>query len=255
MVSDRGEPNHRSTGLTSSSGRQELELFDHNAYSPSIKEPVCSDNKDCVTSTDTDALKLDMSTLTEKEYYDVPSKAIVDAVKRSMSATRRTRSFSHTPKGSADKVKEFPYRLLKTASPHGVSLQRSTKKELEPFDEEVNTDVVVESSPQPTHIAAECPGDKTFRNASCSPIRVETPPDEPIPRGRGPCTNSSVFFPYSGATSYIPNSSEDTASHLPSSSSQSSASGDEDETPRSSDSLHDYTGPKFGQVVFEVRRI
>jgi hypothetical protein len=85
---------------------------------------------------------------------------------------------------------------------------------------------------------------KTYRDTSCSPIRIETPPDEPTPRVH---SGNSAFFPYSGATSYLPNSSEETTSHRLSSSCPSSSASDEDETPKSSDSLRSYNGPKFGQ--------
>jgi hypothetical protein len=199
-------------------------------------------NSEVEATTSLDALKLDMSTLIEPEYYDVPSKVILDAVKRSMSADerRRVRSASHTP--SLDNTSNHSPRIQhKTSLARGLSLQQARLNNLEAFEEEAE----VSFDPQPS-TSTELKNRRTFRNVSCSPIRVETPPDEPTPRG--PCTgNSSVFFPYSGATSYMPNSSEDTTSHMLSSSSPSSSSDEDETTPKSADSLQNYNGPRFGQ--------
>lgn len=258
IVSARLESRNKSNDLSSPINALQLELERLNRNTSPINEiPSNSgsqreDNNNCEASTSMDALKLDMSTLTESEYYDVPSKAILDAVKRSMSADerRRARSASHTPHSSLDNTTNHSPRIQhKTSTPRGASLQQTRRKNLEVFDEELavgdDKDEKV-LDPQPS-TSTQVQRQKSYRNASCSPIRVETPPDEPTPRG--PCTGtSSVFFPYSGATSYMPNSSaEDTTSHLLSSSSPSSSSGEEEETPRSADSLQNYNGPRFGQ--------
>lgn len=256
MVSARSDYRNRSLEVASPVNGLQSELERLNRNASPINEIECgqrtTENNNCEASTSTDALKLDMSSLTEPEFYDLPSKAIVDAVKRSISADerRRIRSASHTPQSSTDKSTAKESRLLlKTAPPRGVSLQQTRRPNLEVFDEECVTNELKEEEvpdPQSSTVEFRRPASKTYRNVSCSPIRVETPPEEPTPRG--PCTgNSSVFFPYSGATSYMPNSSEDTTSHLVSSSSPSSTSADEDETPRSSDSFQNYAGPRLGQ--------
>ncbi|KAI6182692.1 Trafficking kinesin-binding protein 1 [Aphelenchoides bicaudatus] len=254
MVSARSDNRNRSLELASPATGLQLELERLNRNASPIEELESGQqtaNNNCEPSTSfeaigSEALKLDMSSLTEPEFYDLPSKAIVDAVKRSISADerRRARSASHTPQSSTDKTSAKDSRpSFKSISNRGVSLQQTRRPNLEVFDEELPTNEESVVDPQPSTIESKRPASKTYRNASCSPIRVETPPDEPTPRG--PCTgNSSVFFPYSGATSYMPHS--DATSHLLSSNSPSSTE-DEEDSPKSSDSLQNYAGPNFGQ--------
>ncbi|KAI6178299.1 HAP1 N-terminal domain-containing protein [Aphelenchoides besseyi] len=145
--------------------------------------------------------------------YDLPSQVIVDAVRRSLSSERRRlkRAASHSP------------------------------RDAELIDERTRNNAILPTVAEGVAIDEQ----QTYRDVCCSPNRVETPPrdpnppDEPTPRA----ATSATFFPYSGSTSYAPatTASETATSSLPSSDEE------EEETPRSSDSLRDYVGPSLGQ--------
>lgn len=184
----------------------------------------------------------------ESFYYDMPSKAIASAVRKSMSAEKRRRT---SPAGTARRPltsgAEPEPSPGPAALPDGLQVRLPSVEDLRTSAEEL--------LPSPPDRPTEAAPAKEFRSVSCSPILFEeaedpsppkdpNPPEEPGPRR--PALQSACALPYSGATSYMPNS-EETASPRPSSACPSSASDAEEVSPRSEDSLRLYDGPKLGE--------
>ncbi|CAD5207479.1 unnamed protein product [Bursaphelenchus okinawaensis] len=223
---------------------------------PIAEQPCCS------TATVAENLSFEKKTTGESSdegfsYYDMPSKAVLYAVRRSISTERRRRkSPSHTPFSTPNESiddgedKRRPNTLQLCSHPSigylepvaeqtplnddgnleiqkakGLLVGQNGGLVAKTIDSEAKVDEILQNQvlfdeektvedvkgieiPVPSLKLAESSSpSKTYRNQSCSPIHFDkidppkdpNPPDEPTPRPQ-------TCLPYSGATSYMPNS-------------------------------------------------